>query len=227
MPQTIELADVVASAFDVALQGVWTALPGVVQSYNAGRQTANIQVGVKNVSVAEGGEDLVEAIAVLNAVPVLHVGGAGFRAVFPPAPGDTALVVFCSRSIARWLLQGGVVDPGTAHHHDLSDGVAIVGLRTRKTALTNAPADHASIGHDAGATIEFRQNEIRVGGDTGAQPSFHGPDLINALQTVLGIIGSQVGGLPGGTAAGTTIATAVTNFVTAANAALTTVAKFV
>jgi hypothetical protein len=227
MPQTIELEDVVAAAFDEALHGIWTSMPGIIQSYDATTQTASVQLGVKNRHVGESGDQEVETITVLPSVPVVHLGGSGFRAVFPPTRGDTALVVFCSRSIAEWLRSGGVVDPGTDHHHDISDGVVFVGFRPRPNALSSSPADHPSIGKDGGATIEFHDSEIRVGGDVGAQPSFHGPDLITALQAVLSVIATAIGEIPGGATAGTTITTAVSDFVTAAPATLTTMAKLV
>jgi hypothetical protein len=229
MPQTIEFPDVVACAIDIALQGLWTAMPGIVESYDATQQTANIQIAVQSVSVGESGDTLAETIAVLNAVPVVHVGGAGFRAVFPPTRGDTALVVFCSRSIERWIDRGGVVDPFLTHHHDLSDGVAIVGLRTRQNPLSSSPSDHASIGHDHGATIEFREDEIRIGGDAGTQPTFKGPDLNSALQDMFQEITDAFKGLPEGIGAGaaTAVQLALAKFQVAADRALTTVAKVV
>lgn len=149
-------------------------MPGQVESYDHDLQVADIQVTVKNGTTAENGDRRAETIAVLTSVPVLHAGGGGFRVVFPVKRGDTVLVVFASRSITRWLINGGVVDPKSDHHHDLSDAVAITGLRDLPHALTNSPATHASVGHDTGATIEFYPTEIRVGGDSGTQPTIMG-----------------------------------------------------
>jgi hypothetical protein len=229
MPQTIDLPDVVAAAIDTALQAVWTAMPAIVESYDPAAQTASVQIAVQNASIGEAGDRRSDAVAVLTSVPILHLGGSGFRAVFPPARGDTALVVFCSRSLESWLVRGGIADPFLTHHHDLSDGVAIVGLRTRQNPLASSPSDHASIGHDRGATIEFRQDEIRVGGDTGTQPTFKGPDLNSALQTMFQEIADSFKGLPEGIGAeaATAVQLALAKFEVAANKALTTVAKVV
>lgn len=169
MPQTLVLEDVVASANDQALQNIWTAIPGIIQSYDPRLQRATIQISVKSTFIAEDGDNDVTEIAALSGVPVVHTGGGGFRIVVPPVRGDSVLLVFCARSIDQWLAKGGVVDPFFLHHHDLSDAIAILGLRDFAHPLKNSPSDHASIGYDTGATIEFRQGEIRAGGDDADQ----------------------------------------------------------
>jgi hypothetical protein len=232
MPQTLVLEDVVASAMDASLASVWTAMPAVIESYDANLQRANLQIVVKSGSVGEDGERITETIAVNNSVPVIHIGGSGFRSYFPPARGDTALLVFASRSIGAWLAKGGIVDTGQDHHHDLSDAIAIVGLRDFAHSLKNAPSDHASIGHDEGATIEFRQSEIRVGGDIGTQPTIMATSYrshedtyfsaVNALLTDLAAVVSTLataapsftnpGGVAAFTAAVAALATAISSF---------------
>ena len=118
-------------------------MPAVVESYDARLQRANVQITVKSSSIREGGERQAETVAVINAVPVLHAGGGGFRAVFPVTRGDTVLVVFASRSIDQWLTKGGIVDPAFDHHHDVSDAIAITGLRDFAHPLANAPSGRA------------------------------------------------------------------------------------
>jgi hypothetical protein len=227
MAQTIELPDVVSSAVDAALQGVWTAMPGRVEKYFPGAQSANVQLVVKARSVGESGDVQAEEIATLTAVPVLHVGGGGFRVVCPVATGDTCLVVFASRSIDKWTAQGGIVDPATEHHHDISDGVAIVGLRDYKHLLKNAPTDRLSLGHDAGATIEISQSKVRVGGNTGTEPPHKGHALNSALESMFRAVAKAFTSLPGniGVGAGADVAQAILQFVLDADTALATVTE--
>ncbi len=230
MPQTMLLEDVVTSAMDAVLQNVWTSMPARVETYDPVLQRANVQLVVKNASVAEGGERRSEKIAVINAVPVVYASGGGFRQIFPLVRGDTVLLVFTSRSLDRWLSKGGVVDPVFDHHHDLSDAVALAGLRDFAHPLTNVPTDHASIGYESGATIELRSNEIRVGGDVGTEPTLMAStflsklkDLLDAIATAVGTSGSDVGA----TAAAGDITTAINTFTDAASTYTTSVAKVV
>lgn len=216
-----------ASGIEAVLQNLWTAMPGIVQSYDAAKQRVNVQVAVKTTSVGEDGELRQEVVGVLNAVPVVHLGGSGFRSYFPPARGDTCLLVICSRSIDTFLNQGGVVDSFFLHRHDLSDAVALVGLRDFAHPLKNAPTDHASIGHDEGATIEFRQTKIKVGGDTGTQPTVMANSFFTAFSTLITAIAAAMAasGAPNATASGTAITTALSTFNTSLATYLTTVTE--
>lgn len=201
-------------------------MPGVVVSYDAASQTAQIQLGVKSNYISESGDRASESIAPLTDVPVIHLGGGGYRTVYPVAKGDTALVVFGSRSITDWLVQGRVVEPQADHRHDLSDGIAIVGLRTQKNLLKSVPTDRMSIGSDTGASIEITPNEVRVGGNTGLEPSLKGDAFVSALNTLLGHISTAIGSAgPGGAGAVTTLAPHLVTFANAAIAAKTTVAR--
>lgn len=229
MAQTVELPDVIASAVEASLSGVWTALPGRVERYNASNQTANIQVMVQSGSTGESGDRVVETVAVLNSVPVVHLGGGPYRQVFPVASGDTALVVFCSRSLSQWLVRGDIVDPATDQHHSMADGVALVGLRDFKHSLQSAPTDRMSIGNDSGPSIEISASEVRVGSNTGTQPTLLATTFLSDLGILLTAIATQVG-LTGGTGsvgAGSAIGTAVATFTNAASTYISSIAKVV
>lgn len=234
MAQTLSMEDVVASAMDGALQNVWTSMPGRVESYDPSLQRVNVRITVKSPTVGEDGAPNVQSIAVLTAVPVVFPGGSSFRFIAPLQAGDTVLLVFCSRSIDKWLLKGGIVDPGFTQKHHVSDAVAIPILRDFAHPLKNSPTDHASIGHDEGATIEFRPGDIRIGGDTGAEKTHRGETYNSALNTFLTALdvylAAIVAALPVPAAvagATTTYTTAHTTFISAAAAALTTIAKVV
>ncbi len=164
--QTFDLADVILAGIDAALVGVHTSRPGKIVLYDAARQSASVQATVRSAYTTETGERVSEALALIPGVPVMHIGGGGFRTTYPVAAGDSCLLVFADCSLDRWLSQGGNdVDPEDDRHHCPSDAIAIVGLRDFRNALKHAPADHMSIGHDAGTTIELYRDEVRLGGE--------------------------------------------------------------
>lgn len=221
MGQTFVLEDVISSAVDTVLQGVWTALPGIVESFeNPSR--ANIRAAVKSSYINEAGNSVTEEVAVFTAVPVMQPGGSGFRSYCPLAKGDAVMLVMSSRSMDQWLAKGGIVEPGFTHHHHISDAVAFTGLRDFAHPLKNAPLDHASVGYDEGATIEFRPSEIRLGGDDAVEPTFKANTFMTALDILIAAISSAVGAVPGATAA---INAAKVVFDTSVNGALTVVVK--
>lgn len=222
MGQTFVLEDVVASAMDVALQGVWTSLPGIVDSYDAAFSRANIRVAIKSQSIAEDGDSQVEEVAVLTAVPVMQPGGSGFRSYCPLQQGDTVMLMMSSRSMDQFLAKGGIVDPTFTHHHHISDAVAFSGLRDFAHPLKSAPKDHASIGYDEGASIEFRPSEIRLGGESATEPTFKANTYMTAFDILIAAISSAVGAVPG---ASTAITAAKSVFDTSVVAAFTSTVK--
>ena len=90
------------------------ALPGTVVSFDAERQTAEIQPAVKK-------EDL--DFPVLEDVPVF------MPVPFDIHPGDGCLVVFADIDIDAWFATGEISEPRSARKHSLSDGFAFIGFK--------------------------------------------------------------------------------------------------
>ena len=90
------------------------ALPGNVVSFDAEKQTAEIQPTVKVGSMS---------YPILADVPVF------MPVPFEVHPGDVCLVVFSDVDIDRWLETGEAAVPNSARRHSLSDGFAFVGFK--------------------------------------------------------------------------------------------------
>ena len=90
------------------------ALPGTVVSYDAERQTADVQPAVKLGSMN---------YPVLSDVPVF------MPVPFEVNPGDACLVIFADIDIDAWFESGEPQEPKSARKHALSDGFAFVGFR--------------------------------------------------------------------------------------------------
>ncbi len=91
------------------------ALPGTVVSFDAERQTAEVQPAVKLGSML---------FPVLSDVPVF------MPVPFEVNPGDPCLVIFADADIDAWFESGEPQEPKSARKHSLSDGFAFVGWRT-------------------------------------------------------------------------------------------------
>ena len=92
------------------------ALPGIVVSFDAERQTAEVQPAVKLGSMN---------YPVLSDVPVF------MPVPFEVNPGDPCLVIFADCDIDAWFESGDTEVPESNRMHSLSDGFAFVGFRTR------------------------------------------------------------------------------------------------
>lgn len=114
---------------------VWTALPCIIQSFNRTAMTVTAQPAIQaRVRSADGAFRWV-TLPLLVDVPIVFQGGGGFTLTFDPVAGDEALVVFASRCIDNWWAQGGIREQAELRMHDLSDGFALVGLKSQPRVL--------------------------------------------------------------------------------------------
>lgn len=148
----------------VALRGhqasVWTALPGIIQSFNAAKMTVEVKPAVQVSLLDINGDITWVALPLLVDCPVVFPGGGGYTLTFPIAAGDECLVVFASRCIDSWWEQGGAPQPPEVRMHDLSDGFVIVGPRSVPRALSSISTTDVVLRSDDGtAKISIKANK--------------------------------------------------------------------
>lgn len=141
------------AAFETMLARVWTALPGVVQAVTNNGNTLEVQPAINGRVRQLDGTFLPIQMPKLVDVPILWQGGGGATWTFPIQAGDECLVIFASRCIDAWWQNGFMApsgqkgadgnpvnimnNPPEFRMHNLSDGFAIVGLRSKKRAFTS------------------------------------------------------------------------------------------
>jgi len=133
---------------DAAVTDVWTALPGVVASYDAASQRVQVQPAPADVD---------GPLPLLAGVPVVFPGAGAAGITWPIAKGDTGLLVFCSRSIERWLASGDAGDPQSERHHHVGDAVFIPGLRSSGGVLASVPTADLEIREPTGGLVKVGQ----------------------------------------------------------------------
>lgn len=163
LPQT--LGEVINAAIRQGSAALHVSMPGRIKAYNATEQTADVEPLLKFDRTLDDDTQVAEPLPVLHKVPVQFPGAGGYALTFPVAVGDPCLLVFADRSLDAWYAQGGVVDPLDSRQHDLSDAVALLGVRSSKDALSAAPTDRTVLGQPAGMRVEVGPgNLIDLGG---------------------------------------------------------------
>lgn len=134
---------------------LFTQLPAVVTDVSQ-YQSQNI-VSVKPVIDFMFSDGQVSECPEIFNVPVINPSAGGGLLSFPIQVGDTVLVEFSMRSIETWLEGSGesVTEP-TMRTHDMSDGMAIIGLYTKSSHLQPDPKD---------VVLKFKDNSIRLKDD--------------------------------------------------------------
>ncbi len=140
---------------------MWTALPAVVESFDAATCTAVVQPVVGGVRYDADGAPAATTLPVIPDVPVLFPRAGGCALTMPITAGDEVLLVFSSRPIDSWWQSGGVQRPASARMHDLADAFAIPGPMSRPAVLPNISTTQAQLRNDAGTA------SISLNPDTG------------------------------------------------------------
>lgn len=139
------------AALDGKQAEMWTALPGIVESFDPVAMTVSVQPSVKGQIQDESGKASSVDLPLLVDVPVVFPCGGGFTLTYPVKANDECLVVFASRCIDGWWQSGGVGGTPDERMHDLSDGIAIVGPRSQARKLDPAvDADNVQLRTDDG-----------------------------------------------------------------------------
>ncbi|MDR8026966.1 hypothetical protein KPA93_27505 [Burkholderia cenocepacia] len=182
---------------------MWTAMPGEIESFDASTQTCTVQVTVSAQVRADDGSISSEALPVLVDCPVQFPSGGNCTLTFPVARGDECLVVFASRCIDAWWQSGGVQEQAERRMHDLSDGFALLGFRSKPRALAGVSATSTQLRSDDGATyidLNPTLKKVRIvapGGFDVVAPlsTFSAAVTITGLLTFVGgMVGSALSG---------------------------------
>ncbi|AIO25385.1 Gp138 family membrane-puncturing spike protein [Burkholderia cepacia] len=183
--------------------GMWTALPGVIESFDNVALTCVVQPAIKIPVRANDGTVTTAALPPVVDCPVQFPSGGNCTLTFPVAPGDECLLVFASRSVDSWWQSGGVQEQAALRMHDLSDGFALLGFRSRPRALAGVSSTSTQLRSDDGSTyidLNPTLQKVRIvapGGFDVVAPL----STFSAAVTITGLL-TFVGGMVGSAASG-------------------------
>ena len=151
------------AALDGRQAEIWTALPGIFQSFDPEALTASVQPAIRGEVAGETGTARTVDMPLLVDVPVVFPHGGGYSLTFPIRPGDECLVVFASRCIDAWWQSGGIQSPAEARMHDLSDGFAIPGPWSQAANIGDVSASAVQLRSDDGAScVEITGQAVNI-----------------------------------------------------------------
>lgn len=153
-----------------ALQaGLWTALPGIIVSFDPALMTCKVQPAIKAQVLDSAGKTNWVQLPLLVDCPVVFPSGGGFTLTFPLEDGDECLVVFASRCIDSWWQSGGVQVQAELRLHDLSDGFVIPGPHSKPEVVPGISTTDVQLRDRDGTTYvgiqPGGQLDIKAAGD--------------------------------------------------------------
>lgn len=154
---------------------------GTIVSYDAEACTAKVQLASKRVRP----DGSASSVAPLLDCPVLVIQGGGVGVRGAIAAGDECVVLFSDHNLDAWFETGGETQtiPYDNRKHDMSDGVALVGLNSKANLLTLAlAADEGGIA-DAVAKVAVKDGLVTIANDATTLAEALA-DLITALSSL-------------------------------------------
>lgn len=185
-----------------------------IQSFDATKQTVTATVNYKKSYLQAGTDGVYKQVAVdyplLLDVPIYIMGGGESVITFPIQTGDTCSILFNDRDIDNWIQSGQIVPPASGRLHSMSDGIALIGVRSAQNPVVNYDTDHAQ--------LSWGETRLGVSADKILATNAAGKTLNDVLQdlvaqiqliTVICAAPSSPSGVPVNAAAFAAIATEI------------------
>jgi hypothetical protein len=112
---------------------------GTIQTFYPDTQTADITINFKRI-ISGDTPRMVDYPVLINCPAVILTGGQG-GLMMPIAQGDHCVVLFCDRDMDTWHNTGSIDKPNSSRAHDISDGIALVGISSLRDLLVNYKTD--------------------------------------------------------------------------------------
>lgn len=153
MERTPTLDETIQTLINDRLLNLHTALPGRIVSYNSATQRCDVAPLLQRKYT----DGRVKNLPVIPNVPLVQPSSGTTFIHLPIEVGTGVLLIFSERSIDKWKTSGGFQDPDDPRKFDLSDAIAIPGLRPFNDPVS--PPNNTQI------TIKSGTTEIRISKD--------------------------------------------------------------
>ena len=132
---------------------LWTALPGIIQTFDAAKMTCTVQPSIQAKLFNLNGTVSDATLPLLVDCPIQFPSGGGCSITFPIRLGDECLIIFASRCIDNWWQLGGIQSQAELRMHDLSDGFILLGFRSVPRVLSGISTSTVQIRSDDGVAF--------------------------------------------------------------------------
>lgn len=135
---------------------------GIIRAFDPTAQTASVQIA----TLAQTNQGQIP-YPLLTDCPVYFPAGGSAYMTFPVAVGDPCLVLFNDQDIDNWFTTGNVVVPNTERTHSLSDGMVLVGWRTRANPSPSADVTAVTLWNGASFVSVSPNGSVALSSDDG------------------------------------------------------------
>lgn len=161
-PGQLNISDVMESTKRQTMYAMNCVKVGIINKFSPETQRAEVQIAYKQIKdVLEDGTKVYEEYPLLMDVPVVVLFGGVDILTLPIQVGDNCLVFFNDEDIDQWATNGNGFPTTLQILHDISNAIAIVGIRPLSNVITNYLANGIRLSHGGGnSQIDLKDNLI-------------------------------------------------------------------
>jgi hypothetical protein len=138
------------------------AMPGIIQSFDATKQTVTVQPCITERINIDGVLSR-QRLPLIVDVPIILPRSGGFSITLPISQGDECLLIFSDSCIDSWWSAGGIQDQMFRRRHDLSDAFAILAPWSQPRVLQGYSQNSIQMRNDAGTNyIELSADHVKL-----------------------------------------------------------------
>lgn len=142
-------------SFRAMMKTVNTAVPGYVVSFEPSTNLAQIQIGIKQVSI----KGVTSDPPLIIECPVQFGGGKQFIIEHQIDVGTEGMLIFSQRCIDAWIDTGGIAENPIPRLHNLNDAMFIPGLRSQINVITDFQNDGIRLRNKDGTNHIWLKND--------------------------------------------------------------------
>ncbi|SFE43284.1 hypothetical protein SAMN04487969_102493 [Paenibacillus algorifonticola] len=158
--------DMYRSMFDAFSSNLRVAMPGIIQSFDPVEQTVTVQPAIRE-RVQDGKlQSSWVNLPLLLDVPIVLPRAGNMVMTMPIAAGDECLVIFADMCYDAFFSNGGIQNQIEKRRHDLSDGIAIIGMWSQPNVIENYSTTSAQLRNLNGTQyVEISDNAVNLVGN--------------------------------------------------------------
>lgn len=166
-----------------------------IQSFDSSKQTVTATINYKKTyfEASATGEyvPVLKSYPILLDVPIVSLSGGAAGVTMPIQAGDECLILFNDRDIDNWFQTGQVKGNATSRLHSISDGFALIGVRSLNNVLASYDANRAVL-FNGTTKVAVGSSKVEIANQTTTLNTLLGSliDAINAITTTNAIPGS-------------------------------------
>lgn len=134
----ISLYDILRTFKDNLMEELNCFKIGIIKEFDYQNQTVGVEIASKDYRENEESDTLeLFEYPYLSDVPYIVLGGDNGYLSFPIKEGDECLIIFNDEDFSQWKETGQVLPPYEIRRHDITDCVALIGLRNVNRLIKN------------------------------------------------------------------------------------------